>query len=158
MANDTGNATMRLIVQATLLAGFLDLGSAFVYTIVDGHPPIAVLFIIASGVWPGASHAGLAGMLVGLALHFAIMSVMVAAYVTLARRWSWLVQHPWVAGTLYGLALWCVMYLLVLPLRWPMVLQHMNAVTLGEQWFSHIALVGMPVALLAARYRQRAIR
>ena len=154
MANGTGNASMRLIVMATLLAGCLDLGSAFVYAIIDGHPPIAVLFVIASGVWPGARSAGLAGMLAGLALHFAIMSVMVSMYVMLARRWSRLARRPLVAGPLYGLALWCVMYLVVLPLRWPSVLQHMSAAGLGEQWFSHIVLVGLPIALLVARYQQ----
>lgn len=158
MANDAYNESMRLIIRATLLAGFLDLGSAFVYALLEGHPPLGVLFAIASGVWPGARNAGLAGMLAGVLLHFAIMSAMVAAYVMLARRWAWTVGHPFIAGSLYGLGLWCVMYLMVLPLRWPSILQRMNMISLGEQWFSHVVLVGIPIALLAARYRQPLLR
>lgn len=157
MANDKYKekiqpTALRTIVQATLIAGCLDLGSALVYAIFDGHPAIAVPFIIASGVWPDARNAGLAGLFAGLALHFAIMSVMVSVYVLLLRRWPWTGRHPFAAGAVYGLALWCVMYLLVLPLRWPTVLQHLTAVGLGEQWLSHIALVGIPIALLAARF------
>ncbi|MGO4701287.1 hypothetical protein [Dyella sp. 2RAB6] len=154
MANDRNNESIRLIIKATLVAGCLDLASAFVYAVIDGHPPLAVLFSIAAGVWPGARNAGLAGMLAGLVLHFAIMSAMVSVYVLLVRRWSWTGRHPFIAGSLYGLGLWCVMYLLVLPLRWPSILQHMTLVNLGEQWLSHVALVGIPIAVLAARFHQ----
>ena len=158
MANDAYNESKRLIIKATLIAGFLDLGSAFVYAMLEGHPPLGVLFAIASGVWPGARNAGLAGMLAGVLLHFAIMSVMVWVYVMLARRREWAVRRPFIAGSLYGLGLWCVMYLIVLPLRWPAILQRVSMVSLGEQWFSHIVLVGIPIALLAARYRQPPLR
>jgi hypothetical protein len=144
---------LRLIAKATLIAGCLDLVSALVYAVLDGHPPIGVPIVIASGIWPGARAAGLAGVLAGLALHFAIMSVMVSVYVMLLRRWSWTGSHPIAAGSAYGLALWCVMYLLVLPLRWPTILQHLTPLSVGEQWLSHIVLVGMPIALLAARLR-----
>ena len=158
MANDAYNESMRLIIKATLIAGFLDLASAFVYALLEGHPPLGVLFAIASGPWPGARNAGVPGMLAGLLLHFAIMSVMASVYVLLARQWTWTGRHPFIAGSLYGLGLWCAMYLVVLPLRWPSILQRMNMVSLGEQWFSHIVLVGIPMALLAARVRQPVLR
>lgn len=158
MANDAYNESTRLIIKATLLAGFLDLGSAFVYALLEGHPPLGVLFAIASGVWPGARNAGLAGMLAGVLLHFAIMSVMASVYMVLARQWAWTGRHPFIAGSLYGLGLWCVMYLIVLPLRWPSILQRVNLIGLGEQWFSHIVLVGIPMALLAARNRLPLLR
>lgn len=149
---------LRLIGKATLIAGCLDLVSALVYAALDGHPPLGVPIVIASGVWAGARSAGLAGVVAGLALHFAIMSVMVSVYVLLLRRWSWTGSHPIAAGSVYGLALWCVMYLAVLPLRWPTILQHLTPLSLGEQWLSHIALVGIPIGVLAARFHPSSVR
>ena len=81
-----------------------------------------------------------------------------SVYMVLALQWAWTGRHPFIAGSLYGLSLWCVMYLIVLPLRWPSILQRVNMIGLGEQWFSHIVLVGIPMALLAARYRQPLLR
>jgi hypothetical protein len=40
------------------------------------------------------------------------------------------------------------MNLVVLPLRWPALFPHFAALGLAEQLFSHIILVGIPIAWL----------
>jgi hypothetical protein len=47
---------------------------------------------------------------------------------------------------IYGLLLWAVMNLVVLPLRWPSLFPHFATQSLVEQLFSHIVLVGLPMA------------
>ncbi len=61
--------------------------------------------------WPGA--------IVGLAVHFAIMAVMVAAFVAAAHLLPRAAQWRLFYGVAYGGLLYLVMYWLVIPLRWP---------------------------------------
>ncbi|WP_267221231.1 hypothetical protein [Dyella silvae] len=140
-----------LAIRATLIAGTLDMLSAATYALVAGKNPLAVPVGIASAAWPGALKAGPAALIVGLLLHFAIMFVMVAVYVAAARRTAWLTARPITSGVLYGLVLWAVMNLIVLPLRWPALFPHFTATTFAEQIFSHVVLVGVPLAWMTSR-------
>lgn len=139
---------VKLIAQASIVAGALDILSAFLYALLEGHGPFAVLVGIASAVWPGARHAGAMGAVVGLLLHFFLMLIMASVFVLAAPRIKWTRGRPLIAGLLYGLSLWAVMNLVVLPLRWPALFPHFAALGLAEQLFSHITLVGIPIAWL----------
>lgn len=139
---------LNLIARVTLLAGALDIGSAIIFAILHGRHPLVVLIGIASAVWPGARAAGFVGALAGLLLHFVIMFTMVAAYMAAARRAAWMIRHPVLSGGAYGLGLWCVMYLIVLPWRWPSLFPNFAVSGVTEQLFSHVVLVGLPIAWL----------
>ena len=139
------------ILQATLIAGVLDLLSAFVYALLEGHNALVVPIGIASALWPGAKTALGAGIAVGVLLHFAIMLAMVSAFALALRFWPQLAAQPKLAGAAYGVLLWAVMYLLVLPMRWPTLFPHFTATGVIEQLFSHIVLVGLPIAWLLGR-------
>lgn len=147
----TINLSMSTILQATLIAGVLDLLSAFVYAMLEGHHALMVPIGIASAVWPGAKNSLGAGIVVGLLLHFSIMLVMVCVFALAVRLWSILASRPVLSGAAYGLALWATMYLVVLPLRWPTLFPHFTTTSVMEQLFSHVALVGIPVAWLIAK-------
>lgn len=136
----------RLLIRATLIVGTLDLLSAIAYALFDAKNPLAVPVGIASAIWPGALKAPLPAIPLGVLLHFALMLAMVAVFVAAARKMPRLTARPVLSGTLYGLLLWAVMYLVVLPLRWPALFPHFSAVSFAEQMFSHIALVGIPLA------------
>lgn len=140
-----------LLVRATLVAGTLDILSALTYALLAGKNPLAVPVGIASAIWPGAVKAGAPALLVGVLLHFAIMLVMVAVFVAAARKIPWLSSQPFVSGVAYGLVLWAVMNLIVLPLRWPALFPHFTAISLAEQVFSHTVLVGLPLAWMTSR-------
>lgn len=147
---------LKPIVIATALAGTLDLLSAFIFAGMAGMAPVAVLQFVASGPFGDTSMAatGLGGTgwaIVGLLVHFAIMTCMVAAYMASAPRLPALLRHPLTAGLAYGLLLWLLMYWIVRPMRWPdMPLPH-TAKAIAQQLFSHCILVGLPIAIVAAR-------
>jgi uncharacterized membrane protein YagU involved in acid resistance len=142
---------VQLIVRATLVAGVLDILSVAIYAIVAGRNPLTVPVGIASAIWPGAQKAGAAAILVGLLLHFAIMFVMACVFVAAAQRIRWITLQPVPSGALYGLLLWAVMNLIVLPLRWPSLFPHFTSPSLIEQLFSHIVLVGIPMAWMTSK-------
>lgn len=149
---------LRPIVIATLIAGTLDILSAFVFAGMAGMTPGGVLIYVASGPFGDGVRGGDAGWAAaGLAVHYAIMACMAAAYVQAAARMPALVRHPVAAGLLYGLLLWLLMYWLVKPLRWPDAPLPHTAWGIGNALFSHCILVGLPIALVAARhFRSRA--
>lgn len=144
---------LRPIAIATLLAGTLDIFSAFVFAGMAGMSPSGVLTYVASGPFgDGVRQGGPAWAAAGLAVHFAIMACMAAAYVLAASRLPVLVRHPIPAGLAYGLLLWLIMYWVVKPLRWPEAPLPHTAWGIGNALFSHCILVGLPIALIAARH------
>lgn len=144
----------RPIVQATLVAGTLDILAAVILSLIYGRGPEAMLRFVASGPFPAATDWGVAGSALGLIVHFAIMAVMVAIYVVAATRLVSLRERPLLWGMLYGLATYVVMNLIVVPLRFegafPPSLR--GVVT---QIFCHIVLVGIPTAVIASRHLRR---
>lgn len=150
-ASDHGTA--RHFASIVLVAGTLDLLSAFVFAGMAGTGPIAVLGFVASGPIGDRALHGAGWAMAGLLVHYAIMTTMVAAYVGLAPRWPTLLRHPVIAGLLYGLLLWLVMYWVVRPLRWPAMPlpTHGGVIGVAKQLFSHCILVGLPIAMMTAR-------
>ena len=142
----------RTIAWATLVAGTLDILSAFVWS----GAVIPVLQTVASGPF-GDIAQGPAGAPLGLLVHFAIMAVMVAVYVLAASRIPALNRYWWIAGPLYGVALWVVMYWIVMPLRWESFAPPSEAMPIVKQLISHCLLTGLPIAWITAR-AQRSIR
>lgn len=146
---------LRPWLLATALAGTLDLLSAFVFAGMAGMTPTAVLAYVASGPFGDAAAPTLGWALAGLAVHYAIMSCMVAAYLLAAPRLPALLRHPIVAGLAYGVLLWIFMYWTVKPLRWPDAALPSSLYSFANQLFSHCILVGLPIALVAARFHRR---
>ena len=56
-----------------------------------------------------------------------------------------------VAGLLYGVALWGVMYWIVLPLRFASYHTPSELLPIAKQLFSHCICVGLPIAFIARR-------
>ena len=142
---------LRPILIATLIAGTLDILSAFVFAGMSGMKPLGVLRFVASGPF-GASASPTPGWAaIGLAVHFAIMACMAAAYILVAARIPALLRHPIAAGLAYGVLLWLIMYWIVLPFRFGMPFPS-TLWALGNQLFSHCILTGIPIALIASRF------
>jgi len=143
------------ILVATLVAGTLDILSAFVFAGMAGATPMGVLRYVASGPFGEGVTATPGWAAVGLLVHFAIMACMAAAYMLIAPRIPVLLRNPIVAGLLYGLLLWGIMYWIVKPLRWPAAPLPHQLWPIANQLFSHCILVGLPIALIARRYLYR---
>jgi len=139
---------LRPIIWATLVAGTLDIVFAFI--IAGAVAP--VLRTVASGPLGDAIADGPAGAPLGLLVHFAIMAVMAGTWVLAVWRLPVLRRHWIVAGMLYGVVLWFVMYWVVMPLRWDSFVAPSEPGAIARQLFAHCVLVGLPIAGFAARH------
>jgi hypothetical protein len=147
----------KTILLATAVAGTLDILSAFVFSGLAPNPvgPGAVMRFVASGpLGNDALYGDSAYVVAGVIVHYAIMTCMAAAYVLIAPSFPGLFRHPLVAGILYGLLLWVIMYWVVRPLRWPGMVPH-SLLGVAEAWFSHIVCVGLPIAFIARNRLRR---
>lgn len=117
-AAQPGRDTLPRIVAAGLAGGAVDLVYASGMALANGNPITRPWRVVASG-WIGreAGQGGAGVVALGLATHFGIAACMAAAYVLLARRIPIVVARPYATAGLYGLILYAVMYLGVLPLR-----------------------------------------
>lgn len=144
----------RSILLGTLVAGTLDILAATILSLSFGRGPEAMLRFVASGPFPSATEWGVAGSALGLAVHFALMAALVAFYVVAAARTPTLTARPLLWGTLYGLATYVVMNLIVVPLRFEDAFPP-SPRGIVTQIFCHVVLVGIPTALIASRYLRR---
>ena len=144
-------STWKPIAIATLVCGTLDILLAVILTLMRGKQPAAMLRFVASGPFPQATDWGTAGSMLGLAVHFTLMTIMVAVFMLAARRIPALTESPWLWGLVYGLITYAVMNLLVVPLRFHTPLPP-KALSVATQLFAHIVLVGWPTAFITRRY------
>jgi len=140
----------RTIALATLVAGTLDILFAAILSLINGREPAAMLRSVASGPFPGASDWGATGSALGLLTHFVLMAIMAAVFVLAARARQMLIEQPIKWGVIYGFVTYVVMNLIVLPLRFGVPLPP-KPISIATQLFAHIVLVGIPIALIAAR-------
>ena len=141
---------VRTIAMATLIAGTLDILFAICLSLYFGRDPMNMLRYVASGPFPPATNWGGAGSILGLAVHFTLMAIMAAVFVVGIRNWPDLLSKPLQAGLLYGLMTYVVMNWIVVPLRFDAPLPP-KPLSIATQLFAHIALVGIPIALVAAK-------
>lgn len=143
---------LRTIALATLVAGTLDILAAIIQGATGGTGPAAVLRSVAAGPLGDSAFSGGMGMsLAGLLIHFAIMAVIVTVFVLVAQALPMLIRRPWLWGPVYGLGVWVVMYLIVLPARWPDSFPLTDPAKIAWAIAFHTLLVGLPIALIAAR-------
>jgi len=148
------HSALGAIVLGGALCGVLDISAAFVvYGGLFGVNPVLILQGIASGILGRrAFNGGYPVALLGLLLHFFIAFTATFVYVQLSRWVSLLVQHVYVSGPLYGVAVYFFMGYIAVPLS-----AHSKG---GAFSFSgmiigvviHIFCVGLPIALIARRY------
>ncbi|WP_066809712.1 hypothetical protein [Sphingomonas asaccharolytica] len=104
----------RAVVVAGLVAGTLDIGAA---ALINHVGPALILQGIASGLVGMKSYAGGAGTVaLGLALQLAMSIVIAGIYAAAAARLAWLRSRPVLAGLAFGLGVFVVMNLIVVPL------------------------------------------
>lgn len=146
---------LRPIATATAVAGTLDILFAMILTVFFGRQVGGMLRYVASGPFPQAMDMGAGGAILGLLVHFVLMAIMAAAYFWFASsRREHLIAMPVRAGIAYGIITYVVMNLIVVPLRFDTPLPPSTR-SIVTQLFAHIVLVGIPIALITARYLRR---
>ncbi|WP_430421355.1 hypothetical protein [Phenylobacterium sp.] len=144
--------TLLRLVTAGLAGGGVDFVYASGVALSRGRPWTRPWDMVASG-WIGRAAVEGGPMVTGLGIltHFGVATAMAAAYIHLARRTPAVVARPWATAPAYGLVLYAVMYLGVLPLRfgapwrWNGVLSVLDIA----------AHVGVAVAIVAVVTRRR---
>jgi len=144
----------RATAIATLISGSLDILFAMILTVLYGREVGNMLRSVASGPFPAATEMGTGGAVLGLAVHFALMAIMAAAFMWIVSNRRVLLDTPYRTGLAYGVITYFIMNWVVVPLRFdaPLPTKPMQIAT---QLFAHIVLVGIPFALIAARYLKR---
>lgn len=142
----------RTILLATAVAGSLDIIAALVQGTIAGGSAGSVLRSVAAGpLGDGAAAGGVGMAFAGLIIHFLLMTVIATVFILAAARLPMLQRQPLIWGPLYGLGVWAVMYLIVLPARWPGSFPLTDPVQIAWAIAFHTLLVGLPIALIAAR-------
>jgi hypothetical protein len=143
----------RAIVTTGLVVGVLDISSAFVIWWQRGVALQRGLQGIAAGLLGTKSfEGGLATAGLGLVLHFFVAFVVVSVFYLASRRMPFLTKQPFVWGVLYGIAVYIVMYWIVLPSAF-LTFRHRLSNELLELAI-HICLIGLPTAFILRRYSE----
>jgi hypothetical protein len=142
-----------MVLYAGLLVGTLDILAAFIsFFISTGNNPLLILKVIASGVIGRAAFSGAGGtLLLGLSLHFFIALTFTALFFWSYRRVGFVSRNKMAAGVLYGLLIWAVMNLLVLPLS-QVPVRPFHPVHALREALILVLMIGVPLALLASRH------
>jgi hypothetical protein len=149
--------TLPTIASAGLIAGILDITSAFVIAGIKGTGSIRMLQGIASGLLGQRSfEGGMATAGLGLGIHFLIAFTAATLFYLTSRKFIFLTQHAIVSGLLYGIAVYIFMYWLVIPLVFPnacpSISRDVTAVII------HMTLIGLPIALVVRRFSNEQLR
>jgi asparagine N-glycosylation enzyme membrane subunit Stt3 len=94
----------------------------------------------------------MASAALGLALHFFVAFVVVSVFYLASRKVALLTTQPFISGILYGIAVYIVMYWLVLPKAFPTFRHRLWNELLAVA--IHICLIGLPTAFIVRRYFQ----
>jgi uncharacterized membrane protein YagU involved in acid resistance len=146
----------RGILFGGLIAGILDITSAFIDSGLQGRSPIIVLQAVASG-WLGepSFKDGLPAAGLGLVSHFLIAFGAATIYYLASRKLRFLLQKPIVSGLLYGVAIYLFMNWLVVPLSAvPFKLSH-KPLALAIGLAVHMLCIGLPISLAIRGYSNR---
>jgi len=146
---------LKPIAIATAVCGTLDILFAMILTASFGREIGGMLRFVGSGPFPAATDMGAAGALLGLLVHFMLIAIMATALMLFVRQRPQLLDTPYRTGLAYGVITYFIMNWLVVPLRFDAPIP-LSPLSLATQLFAHIVLVGIPMALVAARYMKRA--
>ncbi len=142
---------LKPIAIATAVSGTLDILFAMILTVLFGREVGDMLRYVGSGPFPSAMDMGTGGAILGLVVHFGLMAIMAAALMLIVRARPILLDTPYRTGLAFGVITYFIMNWLVVPLRFDAPLPP-RTLSIATQLFAHIVLVGIPMALIAARY------
>jgi hypothetical protein len=139
------------IFSAGLLCGLMDITAAFITWWPKGVKPSRLLQGIAAG-WLGSKSfdGGMATAALGLAFHFLIAFTAATIFYVASRHLAFMINRPVVSGVLYGIAVYLVMYWVVMPLS---NFHGTKTVTSSiVAIITHIVCVGLPISLVIHRF------
>lgn len=147
---------LRTTLIGGLIAGALDILFAIAHAIVNGRTATWLLQTVATGILgQSAYEGGTATAALGLAAHFVLSLGWAGLFVAAAARRPRLLGRPYVTGLVFGLVVFLVMRLVVLPLSaFPYPVSVFSKAA-GLDLLSHVFLFAGPIVLAAAKFIPR---
>jgi phosphoglycerol transferase MdoB-like AlkP superfamily enzyme len=148
----------RRVIITGFIAGILDLAGAVISTmLVNNRFPKKILETIAGGAFGKESIGGGTPMkLWGLLFHFLIAISFTFVYFFAYQKIKLLRKNIFLSALLYGLFVWAIMNMVVLPLsayHSPVIPQ--NYIAAARAAFVLIVCIGLPIAISARSYYSR---
>jgi hypothetical protein len=153
-ALDTRNSLLRLIVLGTLIVGT---AHTIVYhwimsNLIDEFPLSSVYQYIASGVvGVSAFEGGTADALLGVFFHYVVALVVTGIFILSAEQIPLLRQNAIPASLVYGLGVYFVMDMIVIPLSATPDLPPYTTGRMIINYLEHALVVGLPLGILVWR-------
>ena len=149
----------KTILLAGFIAGTLDaLGATIVYCLVMKVVTVTRLF---HGIYSGLFGDTIIGSentmaIIGLLLHYCIALIFATAYFLVYPHLSFLKRNAFISGLLYGIIVWLIMNLIVVPLShahhslptWPGFLRGVSIL---------MVCIGLPISFITASFYKRKI-
>lgn len=137
-------------VKAALFVGTLDILAACVqFYIKTNKGPAPIFKFIASSVFgKDAFTGGNSMILYGLLFHFLISLAFTAFFFWLCNKFPIFLNMKWITGIVYGILIWAVMNLLVLPIS-AVPKSSFNLADAVIGMLILIACMGIPLSLIA---------
>jgi hypothetical protein len=141
---------IRAIAITGLIVGAMDISSAFIIAVSRGSTVTRLLQFVASGVLgPAAFEGGAATAAIGLLLHFVIAFTVVEIFYVARRSLRLIRDNAAVSGVIYGVLVWAVMNLVVLPLSAARPRHSLSGDLI--QIGIHMVVIGLSTSLLLRR-------
>ena len=143
-------AAVRTIAITGLIVGAMDITAACIQAVSRGATVTRLLQFVASGlIGPKAFAGGAATAALGLGLHFVIAFSLVAVFYAASRQLAFLRRQAVLSGIIYGLIVFGVMNLIVVPLS---AAKPRHSLT-GDliQIGIHMFVIGLPTSLFVRR-------
>ena len=151
------NNSVSKIIKAGVIVGTLDILSAFIYySIKTGKNPLNILLFIASGLFGKEAFTGgnKMMMMIGLILHYFIAFAFTIFFFWIFPRIKAFAKNKLLTGIVYGIFIWVVMNLAVVPLSnissrpFDVTNAIINVLIL-------IVCIGIPLSYLASRFYKK---
>ncbi|MFH6988865.1 DUF1440 domain-containing protein [Flavobacterium collinsii] len=145
----------KTILTAWLVAGTLDVTAAItVYAfILQKTTAIKLLQSIASGVFKKEAYSGGSIMaLFGLGFHYLIALSFAWLYFIIYPYLPFLKKSAVVSGFLYGIFVWIIMNLIVLPIAFPVLPEKHLDFPLFLSMLILMFCIGLPIAFITRKY------
>jgi uncharacterized membrane protein YagU involved in acid resistance len=142
---------VRPIVLGGLIIGIVQfvLQEWIVFSVLQQNPLMAVLQYITSGILGNAAfEGGIATTLIGVLIHFFISLVIAGVFILSAERIPLLRRYAIAGALLYGIGVFVVMYMLVIPLSAAPAIPSPTLPWLNEIVVDHMLVVGLPLGIL----------
>ncbi|MFG4003513.1 DUF1440 domain-containing protein [Flavobacterium aquidurense] len=143
------------IFLSGLIAGTLDiLAAIFVYAIIlEKTTAIKILQSIASGVFKKEAYSeGLQMAWYGLGLHYLIAFIFAWFYFIIYPYLPFLKKSTIISGFLYGILVWIIMNLIVLPIAFPVLPEKHLDFPLLLSVTILMLFIGLPIASVTKKY------